>query len=1171
MKKVLIVGLGGSGGKTLSFIMDELKVILKDAGWDKDSLPECWKFVHIDVPAKADAVGSGLAESVEKQGGKYLGLANSSSYPDYDKVVFDDFSKSANGLSSYARWRPDPESPATNFDIEGGAGGFRGIGRVVTISQAEGIYNALSEVAKALFLPDASQDLDKLHALLKAGANEKSDAKPLVLLVSSMAGGSGASMVIDVADIIRGIFPTQLGGHFSAAFLYTADVFKPWPKVYKGAASGSLATLAELASAQADKNTMSLEHWQSILPKVSLPAGLAQGRGPGLVFPVGSETHGVPFGNSPEEVYRGFAKMLSPVFYNEDTQNDLHAYVQVNWPMNVQKNAVDQLKLFTNRSGASFKRPMLFATWGSSSLTMGRDRYKEYAAQRIGKEIANILEEGFLDGGDSKLSLEEAISKKASSLYKTFLDLADVGGDGSDEWKREGKLAISVIKGMNERDAWLRGMVEPARQAMVGTKSAIVAKIKNRMAQDSSDLDRRLSDFATKEVTAWLRSMTQRVDIAVLYALSHGGFETTKRVLEMFRAELLAVQSGLVANVGTMAKQTDEVMNNALVVSGKSSEVESPNSSWVKNLSEKYTSRIKSKLTEKTSSVLARVLDEYSNKLITEISRALEESKNRLHAELQSGEQGVTSAAYRDAPIITWPTGSSVPSHFSPTVNEVVLTPLELYDSAFTTQINTESGLTGKDSLRNIASLIIFRRLLLENGQTQSKVGLQSEFGSLHPSLETNSFTWKPPVLNNGSNYAPKYNFRFSGSDIRKIAVEYLGITGSSFERFSRKTIAEWIQDDPGNEDTFKSLLETSINYASPLVSIDSNAVSKFHGNGYQTIKYSFSSIPISRSSKSIQSIASGWGTGPSAADNTKSLEDACDSASSATEVFIRSESPPYSPWVFSSLTSPIKDRFAGLSKEEIAHNWMYVRSRPLRQFVPLGSDLVDAFLRGWIVGRISGLIQFESAAEGKPFKIHVHSADPSNSKVSVFGQVTLGADELNNEGQDTGQDSSGWNIPALLLESLPFALASASTNGEVLQPYLDLIELGSDLRKGPILRSSTDMNALDKWYSQEGGFPQSQLDFTDSESEDKLENVRDWLNATQEMLSEIDATAISRENFYTIDPVYEIATELADAIKVVLAELERPDLGSSNPGQKRYEAGGATIGDQTRIKRTQA
>lgn len=1171
MKKVLIVGLGGSGGKTLSFIMDELKVILKDAGWQKDTLPECWKFVHIDVPAKADAVGNRLAESVEKLGGKYLGLANSSAYPDYDKVVFDNFVKSSLGLRSYARWRPDPETPATNFDVEGGAGGFRGIGRVVTISQAEGIYAALSDVVKTLFLPEANQDLQQLDALLKAGSDQKKDAKPLVLMVSSMAGGSGASMVIDVADILRGITPSQLGGQFSAAFLYTADVFKSWPKVYKGAASGSLATLSELASAQADAGTMSKEHWQSILPNVALPAGLAPGRGPSLVFPIGSETHGVPFGSNPEDVYRGFAKMLSPVFYNEDTQNDLYAYVQVNWPMNVQRNSVDQLKLFTNRAGASFKRPMLFATWGSSSLTMGRDRYKEYAAQRIGREIASLLEEGFLDSGDSKLAIEDAITKKASSIFPTFLNLVNVGGDGLDEWKREGKLAISVIKGMHQRDTWLREVIEPARQSMSGTRAAIVAKIKTRVSQDKTELDKRLTELATKEITVWLRNLTQRLDIAVLYALSQGGFETTKRVLENFKSELLLVQTGLAKNAGNGVKASEDSLDSSLVVSGKSSGVESPDSSFIKNLTEKYTSVIKSKLTEKTSLVLSRVLDEVSNKLLAEMKKALEEAKKSLHTELQSVDQAATSAAYRDAPIVTWPKGNTVPSHFSPTVNEVVLTPLDIYDSAFTTQINTETGLTGDESLRSAASLIIFRRLLLAGGETQNKIGLPSEFGSLHPCLETNSFTWKPPVLNNGAGYAPKYNFKFNSEEIRKVAVEYLGVTGTSFERFSRKSISEWIQDDPGNEGTFKATLETAISYASPLVSIDSNAVRKFHGNTYESTTYSFSSIPLSRTSQVVQSIASSWGTAGSAADNSKSLEDACDPASSATEIFIRSESPGYSPWVFGSLTAPIKDRFAGLSKEGVAENWMYARSRPLRHFVPLGPDLIDAFLRGWLVGRISGLIQFESASDGRPFRIHVHSADSKANKVSEFGQITLGAEGLNNEAVDSGQDSSGWNIPAILLETLPFALASASTNEEVLQPYLDVIELGSDLRKGPILGSSTAMNALDKWHSLEPGFPESQLEFEGTGADERLADVKNWLSASLEMMGEIDSMPIARENFYTIDPVYEIAQELSSAIKIVLSELDRPDLGSSMPGQKRFEAGSGNGSGQPTIKRTQA
>ena len=87
------------------------------------------------------------------------------------------------------------------------------------------------------------------------------------------------------------------------------------------------------------------------------------------------------------------------------------------------------------------------------------------------------------------------------------------------------------------------------------------------------------------------------------------------------------------------------------------------------------------------------------------------------------------------------------------------------------------------------------------------------------------------PKLHNGATSNPKYVFHFNSENLRELAFEYVSITGSSFELYTRKSIDDWIQDDPTNENVFKSKLGIAISYASPLVGIDSKAVALFHGN----------------------------------------------------------------------------------------------------------------------------------------------------------------------------------------------------------------------------------------------------------------------------------------------------------------------------------------------------
>lgn len=47
MRKVLVVGCGGSGAKTLAYMMDQLHADLAAYGIEK--IPGCWQFLSVDT------------------------------------------------------------------------------------------------------------------------------------------------------------------------------------------------------------------------------------------------------------------------------------------------------------------------------------------------------------------------------------------------------------------------------------------------------------------------------------------------------------------------------------------------------------------------------------------------------------------------------------------------------------------------------------------------------------------------------------------------------------------------------------------------------------------------------------------------------------------------------------------------------------------------------------------------------------------------------------------------------------------------------------------------------------------------------------------------------------------------------------------------------------------
>ena len=132
MRRFLVVGCGGSGGATLAFIMDQLRSELHAAGIDKLLLG--WQFVQIDVPSAPETGPEGLA-NVSEQGGTYIGCGpQGSSYAILDAAVSQRLGVES-ALDTVGTWAPRiPDE--VSIPISAGAGQYRAIGRMITLSKA---------------------------------------------------------------------------------------------------------------------------------------------------------------------------------------------------------------------------------------------------------------------------------------------------------------------------------------------------------------------------------------------------------------------------------------------------------------------------------------------------------------------------------------------------------------------------------------------------------------------------------------------------------------------------------------------------------------------------------------------------------------------------------------------------------------------------------------------------------------------------------------------------------------------------------------------------------------------------------------------------------------------------------------------------------------------------
>ena len=1169
MKKMLIIGLGGSGGKTVAFLMDELKVRLGEQ-WGKDTLPECWQFVHVDVPSVPDTVGSNLAASVSAQGGHYVGLTEATtSYGKLDAVFANSLSAN-NNLGYFGRWRPEP-ADASKIPISAGAGAARAVGRVVTLSAAQQIYSGLHTAAAKLNTQAANRDLDWVQtSFMKAASDTK--AQTLVMIVTSVSGGSGSSMVMDVSDLLRGMQDVGLDGEHTAAFLYTPDVFGD---LISQPGAGALATVSELLGALNRRDDeWTKEEWR-IVSGGSGGIPTSKGRGPLMIFPVGAKSNGVPFGNSPEDVYRGFARMMAPLFSDKTVQNDYLAYVSTNAIKRATKNP-DVTTLQTKVLPTMFVAPKTtfshFSAWGSSTLTLGHDRYKEYAAQRIAREAVEILAKSQITNQDGQ-PLQAVLAQLTKDAMPEFQKSVALG-------MTNGTMQYNTILGTAMKGAGLT----PSFAAYAGTYMAkfgrvvgdLIPALKLVSRTTANNQAQAIESTVLARLEAWIVELQQSVEVASLRVAADKGLMVAEHLLTQFKSEISAF-------VGTMtsvpAPNPDSLSNTFTNVVGNIKagvrDLVRADGAIGTDFQKKIIDAQGTYASNFAHGIIADALSELAQDFIPALIQQFDKVRKDLDFRLadDGGAVGM-SAAFRNADVGAWPSKlNPIPSHFTPALNEVMVNKVEDFKQRFEQHIAEAIGSTGTFATSEAARQIISRQALdPATGQLANIAGwplVYKDNGS-HPHINR-VVNWMPSKLATylpGKNAAkPKYEMGLYAKDLLKSSRSWVDISGTPFRQFTDAGFASWLSEHSERVDRnteFVQKVREAMDFASPLVDIDQKLVEAIHGPQSFGYSYWFSNLPMSKSHKVVGEIKKFWAANmASKSANDSAIDGACDIGSDPKEIHVSSTTAaPYNAAVFTSLTGPVRNDWTGAIASNVKQDfWEWRRARPLSEFLPVSSEWTMAFLQGWLIGRITGQIQTELLSDGSGrIKVRVHANTAGQSAWVDFPTELLGVSELGVAMSAWGQDESGWNVPAALLESLPLAIAMC--RGDLasplspLDPYIAVLRLGLSLKvapsyKGqPVGASQAIASALDLWFTDSISSAEvvSQLSATKGKSaEDKRVSTIKWLTGVKHYLdNEVLVPIVEgpQGNFWRINRLYEIAPALKTAIDAVIRELQRNDLG---------------------------
>lgn len=417
LRPFLLVGVGGSGGKTLRVLADDLGRRLEQAGWTR-GIPKAWQFLHIDVPTVADGNDPDLPGQLEDR--DYQGLVAAG----LDYRTIDAAMTHGGGdrlRDALGGWRPDPTRVA--IPAAKGAGQYRALGRVITLAGLDRVRGALQSAHRQMTGAEVVGELQELTKQL-GGKPGTLVHEPTVIVVSSIAGGSGSGAVIDVCDAIR-----ALGERWAdeiVGLLYAPDVFDYLaPEARKGTRPNSLAAIAELLNGYWSEDGPS-QATSDLFARYGVTVGAARRLGPRYPFLVGARNQFVSY-QTQNDVYRAMGRSLASWVISPVLQDKMSAYVSTQWASNA--SAVpDRLPLHLQGTETPF------VALGSARVGLGRDRFRTYASEHLARTVVERFQrrhEELRGRGDDR-SERQLVQDTADAAFGGFLQASGLDERGKD-------------------------------------------------------------------------------------------------------------------------------------------------------------------------------------------------------------------------------------------------------------------------------------------------------------------------------------------------------------------------------------------------------------------------------------------------------------------------------------------------------------------------------------------------------------------------------------------------------------------------------------------------------------------------------------------------------------------------------------------------------------------
>lgn len=954
LRPFLVVGVGGSGGKTLRGIRKALQLKLEQEHW-RGGWPDAWQFLHIDSPISQDGLDFPAPLLPLDQ---YLSLVPAG--VGYE-TVYGSVKSRVDGKNVSDMERALPSPMDVNVPIHMGAGAFRAIGRTISAAMLGEIQDKLEAVLGQMTTATASGQLAELTRHL--GIPVAGAMPPTAVIVSSIAGGSGAGQFMDVAEAIKSAADNDPWTEDIFALLYAPDVFdKLGRREIPANALGAISeTMSGIWNRKLSNATAALYQGHGLIASASPKYRI----GPAYPYVLGASNGLVSFGEQ-NDVYLAVSSSIATWMVDNKVQDKLSAYTVTNYSAKA-PTLPDNTGL--RKTGGDSPEPSPFSSMGFGRVSLGLERFFEYAAERLAKSALNALLYKHVEQDQllAQKTEEQWRQDNADLAFGAFL--SDSGLDqqthdnnqllnalrpDTSEVQARMKAAIEQMarggmpKGGHPYSAWVEriynGYEVNIPSLLADNRNDLLAKVRNWVDYMPGQILRLTAQTISRQgmpVTVELINRTIQHSLQSLTEL--------KQESRQYLAEAESLKTLITQSMQAASNMANVPPNNPAVAQG------------IHQAQLALIRRAESDLRE----VAGEILEDFVRNFLEPLRQTLAGSANALR-------EGVNDQKLPDGrtnPFGGWPgeKDASAPKRFYPAPNERMLIEVKDYPSVFDKLVTQTVGDSKKDAKR-----VVLDELIMGDYGIEALEGLRPDQRWTIIELDQ---IWVPQERlyqsQEGAFQAARFGFLTNHMSYVDRAKLWLSIPGRTFSAFLDQTLIEWLSDDSDRsvyaerQAKFVKEFDAAVASAAPLVSRNQKLLVAVHppqiGLDATEDDLLFSGIPISTTDELFEPLKNvlikyhewrpsfeDFFVGRSGAANVRQID-----VFSVTSV-------PVQPMTLESVMQPIAQEWlsSSVTKDGRGNFIQWRRGRPLEESIPASPDIWRQMLAGWYVCKMFGLIR---------------------------------------------------------------------------------------------------------------------------------------------------------------------------------------------------------------------